>query len=242
MAQVADDVTREMADSDIARTVQALRTKVTLTCEDVITSRYPFARASRSDVALADFARMFAPNGLIDQFFTQNMADAVDSSGTEWRWREDTPLSRQLGPTALADFQRAAQIRDTFFAGEGGSPGFTVSITPAPVNGARMEIDNTLIAGRPGNIAPVSVQWPGNSEPHHAAVVYDVPGRTPAHLEMNGPWALYRLLDAGQLNNEGTAASFVLGGRDLRYRFESQTPVRPLNLGFLRSFHCPNGI
>ena len=30
---------------------------------------------------MADFARLFAPNGIIDRFFAQNLAPMVDMSG-----------------------------------------------------------------------------------------------------------------------------------------------------------------
>jgi len=83
-------------------------------CRQALDGRYPFVRASARDATADDFARVLAPGGLIDDFFQKNLQNSVDMTGAQWRWR---PQGRSLGISddVLAQFQRAAQIRDAMF-------------------------------------------------------------------------------------------------------------------------------
>lgn len=242
MEKTAEDVSHEMGDASVAKTADELRSTITFACQDKIESRYPFARNAEQDVALEDFARMFGPKGLIDQFVSERVLPAVDTSGPQWKWRDDRGLAKKLGAAALAEFQRAAEIRDAFFAAGSAAPGFTYAVTPPAVKGARLEIDDEVIAGR--SRSADKEQWPGSSETHRVSLSLQG-SRAPA-IERSGPWAIYRLLDAGDSNKDGTFVTFSLAGRELSYRFSSSPAspgagLKPLDLTQLRKFHCPNG-
>ncbi|WOJ91102.1 type VI secretion system membrane subunit TssM [Methylocapsa polymorpha] len=244
--EIADDVTGEIGDLAVARIVAALRGAIGSACLDRIATKFPFARAAARDVALDDFAHVFGPKGLIDQFTAQHILPAADTSGPEWKWREGSPLAKRLGPSALADFQRAAEIRDAFFtAADPAAPGFAFSVTPPPIPAARLDIAGTIIAGRGRKTAAATARWPGPADDRRVTLTLQA-GRRAAELERTGPWAIYRLIDAGHANGEGTEATFSLGGRDLQYRFDASpaTPgaaLNPLNLTQLRKFRCPHG-
>ena len=240
MDTTANDVTREIANSATARRVQVLRDKVTFSCQETIASRYPFSANAEQEVTLADFRRMFGPKGLLDQFANETIIPAADTSGSDWKWHDDAPISRQLSATALSDFQKAAVIRDSFFS-DGPAPSFNVAVTPPATTGVKLEVDSTAIYAR-GNTASTTIQWPGTSEPHRAVLGVEMPGgRPPLTIEKTGVWALYRILDTGQVTPDGTAASFNLGGREFKFRFTSNNGTKPLALPLLRSFHCPSG-
>jgi type VI secretion system protein ImpL len=242
METTGSNVTREIADSAAARRVQVLRDKVTFSCQETITSRFPFAPNAGQDVSIADFKRMFGPKGLLDQFASENIIPVADTSGSDWKWRDESSIARQLSATALADFQRAAAIRDSFFA-DGPAPGFSVAITPPPTGGVKMDVDGTAIYGQPRNNASANIQWPGSSETHRASLSVEMPGgRPPVSIEKTGLWSLYRLLDTGQVTPDGSMATFSIGGREFRFRFTAASGTKPLALSLLRAFHCPNGI
>jgi type VI secretion system protein ImpL len=69
--------------------VQDAQGSVGRTCRQMIAGRYPFARDSTRDVALSDFARLFASGGLMDSFFQKNLASQVDFSNSPWSFRRD---------------------------------------------------------------------------------------------------------------------------------------------------------
>ncbi|MBS0395623.1 MAG: type VI secretion system membrane subunit TssM, partial [Proteobacteria bacterium] len=63
------------------------RQNVARDCAQITQGRYPFVAGAQSDVPLADFARLFAPGGLFDAFFKENLEPLVDTSRRPWVWR-----------------------------------------------------------------------------------------------------------------------------------------------------------
>ncbi len=238
-------ILREISDSSVALAVSKLREQVTFTCQEKIAGRYPFAKDSGKDVDLDDFSRMFGPTGLIDRFVGTYIVAAADTtSGAPWKWRDDSRLAKALTPTALADFQLAADIKAAFFGADPtAGPGFTMTVTPPNVSGARMEIDATVINGGGG---PTTAPWPGPAENHRTMLTMRSTSAGAPILLQSGVWSIYRMLDSAKISGDGTLATFSLGGRDLTFRFVAPpaTPgaaLKPLNASQLRNFHCPGG-
>jgi type VI secretion system protein ImpL len=87
------------------------------------------------------------------------------------------------------------------------------------------------------------VQWPGASPRTAISVTADA-GGAPSVLERSGAWSLFKFLEAGnmQVRGETATATFIVGGRELRYQITSGSLRNPLNLSALREFRCPSGI
>src|SRR4029079_15569016 len=92
--------------------------------------RYPIAAGSTSDVTLADFTRLFAPGGLLDQFFNTHLKPFVDTSREPWRGQRVDNVDLGLSPGALEQFQRANRIKRPFFASGGATPQVSFELTP----------------------------------------------------------------------------------------------------------------
>jgi type VI secretion system protein ImpL len=63
---------------------------------------------------------------------------------------------------------------------------------------------------------------------------------------VDGPWALFRLLDTGQLA-EGDAPekffiTFQIGDRRARFEVTTNSVQHPIRLRELREFSCPEGL
>jgi type VI secretion system protein ImpL len=58
---------------------------------------------------------VFGGNGYFERFFKQYLEPA-DATQREWKWRQDNPVAKQMSAETVRQFQRAAQIRDAFFA------------------------------------------------------------------------------------------------------------------------------
>ena len=244
----------------------AMRDQVMPTCQETTVGKYPFTRGSEREVSLADFARVFSPNGVMDKFFTQYLAPHADTSKREWTWRQGAAVTAYLSPSTLREFQRAAEIRDAFFQTGGNAPVVTLAMRPPVLTGAvaKFETGGTVVsapsvpaptapsplpgstpppAPPPPNVSPTTVQWPG-AVAHTAITVVADGGGTPSVLERNGPWSLFRMLEAGSLSLRGVTATanYIVGGRELRYQITTGSIRNPLNLAILREFRCPSGI
>jgi len=258
-----------IAASTAGQILQTLRDQVTPVCQQTVTNRYPFVRSSGQEVPLADFAKLFSPNGVMDKFFTQYLAPYADTSRSDWAWRKESPVGRSFSPDTLKQFQNAAYIRDAFFQTGGGVPAVSFAIRPpgAPGPGVtvKTEIGGTTIASPtipgpatsslfggpqptppppppPQSNSPTTVLWPGPA-PRTAISVSNDTG-APSVLERIGPWSLFRMLEAGSLvvKAETASATFIVAGRELNYQISTGSLRNPLNLSVLREFRCPTGI
>ncbi|MGH6800028.1 MAG: type VI secretion system membrane subunit TssM, partial [Methylocella sp.] len=269
MLSAAAAFEKDVNNSELGRLSKALGDQVLSQCQQVVPGRYPFTRGASSEIALADFGRLFAPGGIIDGFFKGFLAKYADTSKREWTWRPEQPLSKSLSLATLKEFQRAAQIRDAFFPSGGNMPTLNLLVFPPVLSGAgvsaKLEINGAVVTTQAGtSVVPQAIQWPGAAGGGRAAVSLwsDPPaalGTQPAAvpplsqpaqpapvatLERTGGWSLFRLLDYARPTKTGDrlVASFVLGGRQLQYSFTAGSTLNPFTLPALRDFHCPVGM
>src|SRR5262245_28018375 len=161
----------------------------------------------------------------------------VRGSGVDLPLSEFAQLFRPTG--ALQGLQEAAWIRGAFFQG-GESPSMTLTVTasaaPAGV-AASFEAAGTAINAGASQV----VTWPGSSSRTSIRVV--PPDGRPVVISRDGPWSLFRMLEAGGLRTNGLMASaaYLMGGQLLRYEIAvtSSSGNNPLDLAQLRQFRCP---
>ncbi len=244
-----DDFEGDAANNSLAQLNQMLNSTVTQSCASVVANRYPFAKDSERDVPMQDFAKLFAPNGVIDRFFAQNLAPMTDMSGKDWVWKEDTALGRGLSKATLKEFQRAAEIRDAFFPQGGVMPAVSLSVTPFSLNGeadiALLNVNGQVVQSLQTGGLPVAMQWPGSMAGGTVSITLspDIPGRASA-VVTEGPWAFMRLLEYGSVSQtaDGMRARFVVGGRDVAYTMTVGSTSNPFFLAALSQFSCPAGL
>lgn len=87
-------------------------------CRDAIDGRYPFAD-SPQEVSAEDFNRIFASGGVLDAFWSKQLAPLADTASDPWRYKPTEGNMTLQGPD-LTPFQQAKQIRSVFFNSEGG--------------------------------------------------------------------------------------------------------------------------
>jgi len=237
-------------DATRANLGQAIKAQIGEFCQQAITGRYPFARNSGRDVTQDDFARMFAPGGLMDSFFQQQLARFVDTSTKPWSFRQLEGATMGTDVGTLMQFQRAATIRDTFFRAGGNQPGLRLDFKPVEMDTTitqfTMDVDGTLVKYAHGPQIPVSVQWPGprGSSLIRIAVAATGPGDNAVVAE--GPWAMFRLFDRMTLTSAGSPERFNVvfnvGGRHATFQVTSSSVQNPFRLKELAEFACPGGL
>src|SRR6266853_721690 len=85
-------------------------------CPLAVNGRFPFVPGSSLETPLDDFAKLFAPGGLIDGFFNTQLRPYVDTTGKVWKPQSVDGVPAPVSQADLVQFQRAAIIRDLFFA------------------------------------------------------------------------------------------------------------------------------
>ena len=97
----ADEFEGNVAETSVANLNQMLDETVTRPCEEAVNGHYPFASDGTEEISLADFAKLFAPGGLMDRFFAQNLAPLIDMTGQDWTWKQDARSGRDLAKSTL---------------------------------------------------------------------------------------------------------------------------------------------
>jgi type VI secretion system protein ImpL len=67
----------------------------------------------------------------------------------------------------------------------------------------------------------------------------------PVAVGRDGPWSLFRVLEAGNLVAKGQSATagFYMGSQELHYNITTNSQLsNPLDMATLRQFKCPTGI
>ncbi|WP_416929757.1 type VI secretion system membrane subunit TssM [Tropicimonas sp.] len=223
------------------------QSKVLPFCEKALANRYPFTPRAKADVALQDFTRLFAPDGLIDGFFNQHLRDHVDTQADPWVWNGAGGVDLGISPAVLTQFQRAAQIRDTFFAA-GPQIAVPLQITPQALDpGAAemlLEIDgqNLRFAHRDGRPTPVAISWPGQVGMARLTLAPPV-SNGESSFGRDGPWALFRLFDAAEVRRtdapDRKRVIFRIGGRIVIFQVQLGSVNNPFSLAALTEFKCP---
>ena len=145
-------------------------------CQSALDNRYPVFSSGTNEVTLDDFSRLFSKGGLIDAFFTANLLPFVDMSKNPWAWQKVDNTDLGIPPAVLAQFQRAAAIRDSMFPGGGAKPGVNFDIVPVSLDAKStqviLEIDGQTVSYDNGPPRPVKVSWPGPSGIGHVRIAF----------------------------------------------------------------------
>jgi type VI secretion system protein ImpL len=211
-------------------------------CGKMIANRYPMVVDSSADVTLDDFGRLFAAGGVMDSFFNANLAQYVDMSGRSWKAQGGLAIS----PGALEQFRIARVFRDSMFAA-GGTPSARFEITPMNLDSAAtqvlLEFGGQSVTYSHGPQVPVQMQWPGPG-PSGARVTFMQPGVPDATIRKEGPWALFRLFDAGQIarGQDTFTITFTASGHTASFLVRPGSALDPFNLKELHKFRCPGKI
>ncbi|HMN20123.1 MAG TPA: type VI secretion system membrane subunit TssM [Ottowia sp.] len=220
-------------------------------CQRAIAGRYPFDPRSNRDVLPDDFGQMFGPGGLMDEFFQKRLAALVDTSTRPWRYK---PVAEQgaITTAALAQFERAARIRDIFFRAGGRTPSIRFDFRPVEMDASItqfiLDVDGQLVRYSHGPVVPMAVQWPGPKGSNQVRVQLSPPsaGGGASGLTVDGPWALFRAFDQAQLEPadapERFFITFAIDGRRTRLEVTANSVQHPVRLRELREFACPRGL
>jgi type VI secretion system protein ImpL len=218
-------------------------------CQKAVTGRYPFVPGATNDIPLNDFARLFAPGGLLDGFFNTQLQPYVDTSGANWTPRPVNGVPPPIAPAELAQFQRAAVIRDLFFGAGGNAPSVRFDITPVSLDSeakqVTLDLGGTPVTYAFGPPRATQVTWPGPNGMSSARLVFEPPTSAGTGvLQATGPWALFRLFEQGRLQQQpGSTDLYTLtlaaGGHQATFEIRAGSVQNPFAAGLLKNFQCP---
>jgi type VI secretion system protein ImpL len=247
LTTLSQSATKQVLDQTRDNLSQSMATSVEDFCRKAIEGRYPFTKASTMDVTQDDFARLFAPGGLLDEFFQKNLAAHVDTTANPWRFRKIGDASMAENSKSLAQFQRAHSIREAFFRNSKvASLGlqFKPVVLDAALAQLTLDVDGQVVKAGPGLQPPTTVQWPGPKGTYQVRLqgIWTAGGATSEKV-WEGPWAIFRMLDRAQVQPtnqpEKLLVTYNIDGRKAQFEILSASVQNPLRLSDLEQFRCP---
>jgi type VI secretion system protein ImpL len=219
-------------------------------CRTATENRYPIYKNGSSDVTLDDFSRLFSKGGLIDAFFTTNLAPFVDQSTNPWHWQKVDNLDLGIPQAALTQFQIAAGIRDSMFPSGGGKPGVNFEMVPVTLDATStqvlIELGGQNLSYDHGPPRGVRMQWPGTGG---SGVRVSFQPQTPGEqtvMQQDGVWSWFRLLDQAQLRQAGGPdrfnVTFATGKRTATFEIRADSVINPFASNQLSQFRCPSSL
>jgi type VI secretion system protein ImpL len=218
-------------------------------CPLAVNGRFPFVAGSTLETPLDDFAKLFSPGGLIDGFFNTQLRPYIDTTGTTWKAQSVDGVAAPVSQADILQFQRAAVIRDLFFAPGSTTIAVRFDITPVSLDSGAstvsLEFDGTSVTYSHGPSRSTQIVWPGPNRMQNVRLVFDPPpaGGTGVLAE-NGPWAMFRLFGQGTLSPAGSPERFTLsfgvGNRQATFELRAASVLNPFAPGVLRDFRCPS--
>lgn len=209
-----------------------------------IETRFPFRRQLNApDMPVDDFIRLFAPGGVFDSFFTQNLRAYADTTQRPWRPVATDGLPPPISMADLAQFQRAQAIREAFFPA-GVANGFRFQLIPAGLSagtsGATLTVSGAAVALPPGGGGrPMDLQFPAL---HPVTLVFD-PASNQGELAYDGAWSTLRLVFLHRLTATPQPDRFRLmverGDRRAEFLLHAASSVNPFALRDMLDFRCP---
>ncbi len=206
-------------------------------CQRAVPGKYPFVRSSAQDAGVQDFVNVFKSGGDLDAFFNSNLAQYVDKSGGVWRLKATGEGAPPVSPGTLRQFQNADAIRAAFLNG-GASPSVLVDV--AVVSGdaeVTLDYDGTSHKLRVGS-GSARLVWPAKPGARLSLGGQQV-------VSVEGPWALFRLVDKGAADPSVTgdkirvSYSATNGQRAVLELRTGSAAFNPLRLRELEAFGCP---
>ncbi|MDR1967506.1 MAG: type VI secretion system membrane subunit TssM [Burkholderiaceae bacterium] len=216
-------------------------------CRRAIAGRYPLRRSATSEVVPDDFARLFAPGGMMDDFFNKNLAPIVDTSN--WTFKKNIDGSWSAGGSgSLASFQKAAVIRDVFFRSGGHAPTIQLEIKPIEMDPAiasmSLDVDGTVVRYSHGPQLAQSVAWPGPRGRNQVLLQITGQGFGDVGMTADGAWALHRFFDKLSIRSGATPEKFLatatINDKKIVFEVSANSVQNPFRLRQLEEFTCPS--
>ncbi len=227
---------------------------------DTIKNRYPFDKTSRRDASFEDMVAWFAPNeGILWGFYEAYLKSYHRQVGHQFipntslggiprPARRFTPFNPQM----YNCLERAHEITDALWAQ--GEPGikFRVNLkTVSPiVSDIEFVLDGQQRVYRNEREFWHTFSWPGEAEAlAGAAIRIRGAGGLDEEIHRDGPWGLWRLLDAGRRtavkdDDKMFVVEWEMAGPPVTVRMQMK-PLRgnhPFPYNFFRDTNCPPSI
>lgn len=248
LTRLATESWRVVLDQAVAQLEREWYREVYQPFQQNLARHYPFNPDSGRDVALQDFERFFAPGGVLDAFYQDNLKLFLEDHP------EQVGDARRAGlvrGAVLTSLENADRIRRAYFT-RGGSLDVEFALEPLNLSANKrrsvVNVDGQLVEFSHGPRQSIPLVWPNTLRDSVESRITLVPvqvNRSPRSLSESGPWALFRLLDKADITGVSSSAvdvRFRVDDGDMRYRLHAASNTNPFTQQLLAGYRIPRSL
>lgn len=217
--------------------------KVVKTFQQTLADRYPFDPQAEQDVSLDAFDRFFKPDGILDSFYKENLKLFIENKLT--LGEDGQVLIRQ---DVQQQLETAQKIRDTFFTQQSAlGTQYSAQTVELSANKRRsvLNMDGQLLDYSHGRSFTTHLVWPNamRDGTESKLTLVGTSSGSPRSISFTGPWAQFRLINAGNLTSVDDGSfdvRFNVDGGYMTYRIHVDTQDNPFTGGLFSEFTLPD--
>jgi|GEM_PF-1300578 type VI secretion system protein ImpL len=246
MHQLALNTWQQLIDTSKEALSQTWQQDIALVYQNQISNRYPFNPQANDDVSLISFANFFAPTGLIQTFFNDNLRPFIDTEQTTWKNKSLDGASFNITPFTLTFFQRSFHLDNLFFPNHDKQLYLPVTLQATNFSADLSNViitygQHTLVLSK--NNTPAAIQWPIQNTDPAIAIRFNATENTADSLHFQGPWSLWRMMNAANLKPDATPQHWIgmIKHNKMAFQFLLGTKQNnnPFRLGVFRHLQFP---
>jgi len=248
LSRLATESWRVLLDQAVAQLEREWYREVYQPFQQNLARNYPFNANAGRDVALQDFERFFAPGGVLDTFYKENLKLFLEDHPEQVGDARRAGLVRR---DVLASLGKADKIRSAYFT-RSGTLDVEFSLEPLNLSSNKrrsvVNLDGQLVEFSHGPSQSIPLVWPNTLRDTVESRITLVPvqvNRSPRSISQSGPWALFRLLDKADITGVSSSAvdvRFQVDDGDMRYRLHAASNTNPFTQELLSGYRIPRSL
>lgn len=248
LSRLATESWRVVLDQAVAQLERDWYREVYQPFQQNLARNYPFNPDAGRDVALQDFERFFAPDGVLETFYKSNLKLFLEDHPEQVGDARRAGLVRR---NVLDALEKADKIRQAYFT-RGGTLDVEFALEPLNLSANKrrsvVNMDGQLVEFSHGPRQSIPLVWPNTLRDSVESRITLVPvqvNRSPRSLSESGPWALFRLLDKAEITGVSSSSvdvKFQVDDGEMRYRLHAGSNTNPFTQQLLAGYRLPRSL
>lgn len=210
--------------------------------QEKLAGKYPLSPMANKDVALSDFEEFFAPNGILNTFYNEQLDLFLNEN---LLIDDESDNGSIVNQQVIAELAQAKKIQQAFFNRKGVLD-IDFSLQPIVLSGNKrrsaIDVDGQYLTYSHGQRDIVELIWPNSLRETASSKVTLVPtqtGYSPRSIATQGSWSFFRLLDKARIvsaSSKSVDYKFSVDNGSMVYRLNSNNDNNPFTNNLFKSF------
>ncbi len=213
-----------------------------------LANRYPFAKNATDEVPLKNFIQFFGKPGSIVSYYNNYLQPFIDTTKTEWSWKQLDGETLPFSPAVLHQVQQAMTIHHAFFPNDDNNLYVPFALqqekVAANVNKVTLNINNKVIVDKRGAVNnPHVLAWPHDLTGNMTTVEVATVNGKPLLESFPGSWGWFKLINqayVGTKFKKDILLNFARNSATAEYVLSPQDKTNPFTALNLSQFTLDN--